>query len=96
MNEHTEPEMKVLIIHESALASIIKDFFSLGMVVAVLFANYHWGDGNWVVNAFAAFLSFIFIMSKTGPNTYEVVTLGDLRKFIASVDRINGVKNDKS
>lgn len=96
MSEHDEPEMKVLVIHESVLASMIKDFFSLGMVVAVLYANYLWGESNWVVNAFAAILSFLFILSKTGPNTFEVVTLGDLRKFIASVDRINGVKNDKS
>lgn len=91
MTEHTEPEMVVLVIHESVAASIIKDFFSLGMVIAVLFANYHWGDGNWVVNAFAVFLSLMFLLVKGSSETHEVATIEQLRKFVDLLERTKNV-----
>lgn len=90
MNEQTEPEMVVLIIHESAAASVLKDFFSLGMVVAILYANYYWGDANFIVNAFAVFLSLIFLLSKS-TGKHEVVTLSELRKVVDTLERTKNV-----
>lgn len=85
MTEHDEPEMVVLVIHESVAASIIKDTYSLGMLIAVMMANYYWGEGNWAVNALAAFLSLLFVLSK-GSKVCEVSTLGELRKFVDIVE----------
>ncbi len=58
MNEKTT----YIILHESWLASWLKDFGSLGSLAGLIYVNHAYGVGNWFVDAVGALMLFAFLM----------------------------------
>jgi hypothetical protein len=75
-----------IIVHESWLASWLKDFGSLGSLAALIYVNHVYGAGNGVVDAVGAMLLLAYLVAWVG-KTKEITpafTKEELRRWVLS------------
>lgn len=72
---------KYIIVHESVLASWLKDMGSIGSLAALIFVNHQYGAGNGVVDAAGALLLIAFMYVKGASEFVHSFTKEDLRRW---------------
>jgi len=75
-----------IIVHESWLASWLKDFGSLGSLAALIYVNHVYGAGNGFVDAVGAMLLLVYLIGWAGKKSgfTPAFTKDELRRWVLS------------
>jgi hypothetical protein len=74
----------IVVLYESKWHSFVNDAMSLGWLIALLYANHVWGDGNWVVNALGALLAGALLVKWSDTMEGVRFTKAELRAWARS------------
>ena len=62
---------KIYYVRESALQSIIADFFTFGILIGITTLNYQYWGAKWYFNILIIFLWFVFVMGRAKSKVRE-------------------------
>ncbi len=62
---------KIYYVRESALQSIVADFFTFGFLILLTTLNYMYWGGHWYFNIVIIFLWFVFVMGRAKSKVRE-------------------------
>jgi len=81
MNKKT---IKIILLKESLIESILADIITFGFIVVVFFINYKFINSNNFVDVLLLFMFFVFVTSK-----------GKAKKFYSNEDAVKYIKELK-
>lgn len=73
---------QIFYVRESALQSIIADFFTFGILIGITTLNFEKWGGHWYFSAVIIFLWFVFVTGRAKSKLREFNSRSDLVDFL--------------
>lgn len=81
--EKLKPELRFIVVEESAAASMAKDFGMVGSIAMLVAANNTYLGGSWPVDLFAIFCVATAFISRAAPRVHKRhMTFGELGVWV--------------
>jgi len=86
--------MKILVLKESLLQSILSDVFTFACLLFSVWFNFHYCGGSYFLNGVLLVMFILMIMSRVDRNVNKIYTVEDLLKYAEEQKRSQNEKSD--